>query len=78
MAVTIIHDYRIPEDPQSRVQLAIVKCPKCGRECGVGKATHSIAADGTVMPSMICPHDGCDFHEYVTLFGWSVVSGVKP
>ena len=68
--MTILQQHRLPEYPLSRVVLAIVTCPRCGRECSIGKATHSIGATGKVMPSMICPHDGCDFHEYVTLAGW--------
>ena len=32
---------------------------------------HAIAADGKVSPSVVCPHNGCDFHEYVQLEGWS-------
>ena len=31
---------------------------------------HEIAADGTVSPSLVCPEDGCDFHEFVKLEGW--------
>lgn len=31
---------------------------------------HEIAADGTVTPSLVCPYDGCDFHEMVVLEGW--------
>jgi len=32
--------------------------------------THTVAADGTVSPSMVCPVEGCQFHEYVQLEGW--------
>lgn len=31
---------------------------------------HEIAADGTVSPSVVCPTEGCDFHEHVRLVGW--------
>lgn len=31
---------------------------------------HQIAHDGTVTPSVVCPADGCDFHEHVQLAGW--------
>lgn len=31
---------------------------------------HSIAADGTVTPSVKCPAEGCDFHAMVKLDGW--------
>jgi hypothetical protein len=32
---------------------------------------HTIASDGTVAPSVVCPEDGCNFHEYIQLEGWS-------
>ena len=31
---------------------------------------HTIAEDGTVSPSLVCPYEGCEFHEYVKLEGW--------
>jgi hypothetical protein len=31
---------------------------------------HEIAADGTVHPSIVCPYEGCDFHEWGRLLGW--------
>lgn len=34
-------------------------------------ASHDIAADGTVTPSVVCPHDGCPFHAWIRLAGWS-------
>lgn len=33
--------------------------------------SHSIAADGRVRPSVICMSPGCDFHDVVTLEGWT-------
>lgn len=47
---------------------AVIACPKCGIHGGLD---HSIAADGTVMPSLVCPTNGCDFHEWGKLEGWS-------
>jgi hypothetical protein len=32
---------------------------------------HSIDANGTVMPSVVCPAPGCSFHTYVRLEGWT-------
>lgn len=32
---------------------------------------HTIAADGTVTPSTVCPEEGCTFHEWVILDGWT-------
>ena len=38
-----------------------------GHWSGLGNASHTIAANGNVTPSIVCAHDGCDFHEYGTL-----------
>ena len=32
---------------------------------------HEIAADGTVNPSVMCPHEGCDFHAVIRLGDWT-------
>lgn len=32
---------------------------------------HTIATDGEVSPSVVCPITGCDYHEFVRLVGWS-------
>jgi hypothetical protein len=48
---------------------ATMSCPTCGGAASL--SGHTIAPDGDVSPSVVCPHDGCDFHEYVTLLGWS-------
>jgi hypothetical protein len=46
---------------------ALFKCPNghIGSLSG-----HEIAEDGTVSPSVVCPHEGCDFHEFIKLGGW--------
>jgi hypothetical protein len=31
---------------------------------------HSIDADGTVRPSVVCPTAACEFHDFVRLSGW--------
>lgn len=52
-------------------------CPKCWRNCTIRKSPgisedigHSIDEDGKVHPSVVCPNNDCDFHEYVTLEDW--------
>ena len=47
---------------------ASVTCPNCGRTATL--TDHDIAADGTVTPSLVCPHGGCGFHDHVKLVGW--------
>jgi hypothetical protein len=46
---------------------AIICCPTCGRDAALSR--HSIAADGTVTPSCVCP-EGCGFHDHVKLVDW--------
>lgn len=49
------------------VATAVCCCPKCGNIARLG---HEIASDGIVTPSLVCPFDGCDFHEMVKLENW--------
>lgn len=46
---------------------AMIACPKCGGEAPLD---HSVAADGTISPSLVCPYTPCDFHEWGRLEGW--------
>jgi hypothetical protein len=48
---------------------AIVSCPRCGFSCSL--RSHDVDAAGVVTPSLVCPNDGCDFHDHVTLEGWA-------
>lgn len=32
---------------------------------------HTIRADGTVEPSVVCLHEGCTFHDHVKLAGYN-------
>ena len=46
---------------------ALFKCPN-GH---IGSLSdHTILESGLVMPSVVCPHEGCDFHEHIRLEGW--------
>jgi hypothetical protein len=36
----------------------------------IGTLGHNIAVDGTVSPSVVCQHEGCNFHEFIKLDGW--------
>lgn len=53
-------------DGRRIVQLA---CPGCGKTARL--ADHLIATDGTVAPSVVCPHPPCTFHEVIQLDGWT-------
>jgi len=46
---------------------AMLNCPKCGRTTSLNN--HDVE-NGAVSPSVVCPYDGCDFHDYVSLIGW--------
>jgi hypothetical protein len=57
-------------DPRAdRCGWCIVCCPSCGRLMTLGR-NHVVAPDGGVSPSLVCPHSGCGFHNYITLAGW--------
>jgi hypothetical protein len=43
-----------------------LRCPVC--HCCPTVDNHSIADDGRVSPSVVCPL--CTFHEYIVLDGW--------
>ena len=48
---------------------ASFSCPNCGQ---LGSLTnHEIHKDGLVTPSVVCPTEGCTFHDYIQLEGWS-------
>jgi len=46
---------------------AAMPCPKCNRAFCL--AEHTIAGDGRVSPSVVCPH-GCGYHVMMKLDGW--------
>lgn len=50
---------------------ASVRCPQC-QQWGTLE-DHTIEPDGSVSPSLDCPTDGCQFHEFVELENWSEV-----
>lgn len=51
---------------------ALMDCPRCGREGLLD--LHDIAPNGEVRPSVVCPHAGCDFHDFVRLDGWGLAA----
>lgn len=48
---------------------ALVSCPDCGSSASL--SDHEIDAAGDVTPSLVCPAEGCVFHEHVRLVGWT-------
>jgi hypothetical protein len=47
---------------------ATIICPMCGQYGSL--EDHSIAEDGAVTPSVVCPNENCSFHENILLDGW--------
>ena len=59
------------EYEQSSAANAFVCCPDCGNVASLSQ--HTVDPDGSVHPSLVCPHDGCKFHEWVILDEWQAV-----
>ena len=51
----------------AKYDTAMISCPKCGKIASL--TSHTIADDGAVTPSLVCPHD-CGFHDHAKLLGW--------
>lgn len=53
-------------------KMVMVKCPDCEGVVRISRASggHHIFSSGEVQPSLDCPNDECEFHEFVTLEGW--------
>lgn len=53
-------------------QLILLTCPSCKGLCTLHNDGdhHSIADDGVVTPSAVCPHDSCNYHEFIRLLDW--------
>ncbi len=45
-------------------------CCPAGCPCILSRHIHTIAPDGAVSPSLVCPACPVGFHEYVRLDGW--------
>jgi DNA-directed RNA polymerase subunit RPC12/RpoP len=66
MAISITDWTKYPENSLNR--LGEFRCPQCKTIVAISSKIHSIAEDGTLTPSMVCPH--CPFHEWIKLEGW--------
>lgn len=51
-------------------------CPRCENLAVL--TGHHIDDSGKVSPSVVCPAEGCDFHEYIQLEGWRPLSPESP
>lgn len=57
-----------PEDLK-RVGIKAVICCPAGHLGSL--VSHTIADDGTLNPSLVCGREGCGFHEWGRLEGWT-------
>lgn len=48
---------------------AFIGCPGCARCITISE--HAVTPDGRVNPSLDCPFDDCEFHEFVRLADWN-------
>lgn len=66
----LVWDYFWLEPREAWYPLAITACSQ-GHLASVSPKVHTIAADGTLSPSYVCPREGCSFHDFVRLEGWT-------
>jgi hypothetical protein len=50
--------------------MAVLCCPN-GHLGSISSEVHSIAPNGSVTPSYVCPRKGCTFHTFIVLDGWA-------
>ena len=52
--------------------MVMIRCPLCKHIARLSTAAggHHIFSSGEVQPSLICPNDKCNFHEFVILEDW--------
>ena len=69
--VPLTWDYavRLRRKPPWDKDLALCTCSN-GHTTRMVANIHSVGPDGTVMPSYVCPVEGCGYHEFVRLVGW--------
>lgn len=62
------------------IQQEGIKAYLCCRKCGFVTSirTHTIDADGTIKPSLVCPIDSCNEHVFGILENWSPAPAPTP
>jgi len=48
--------------------ILIFRCPSCQRQGALNE--HKVDKHGNVTPSVVCPYEDCNFHEWIRLDGW--------
>jgi len=66
-----------PKGRQVEASVISIKCPECRKTSslqilvvGTTPVGHAISEDGTVTPSIVCPHRPCSWHIHGRLMGW--------
>ena len=49
---------------------AMISCHDCKRPTSLHQ-NHLIDSEGKVTASFVCGYDDCNYHEYITLEGWT-------
>ena len=71
-----IYDYWIDycaSKGRANTYWAEICCPGCHKVALLG-SNHTVASDGTVQPSDVCPFPPCTFHEFISLDDWATPS----
>ena len=59
--------YALPDG--TRLDITI-RCPQCHVQMMLATRNHTIAADRTVSPSLVCANEKCTWHIFVRLADW--------
>jgi len=83
MALLVPYDPKLEGRPSWNIKpggqdymIIWLRCPNghigCISEHNTGEDEygHDINEDGIVTPSIVCPHEGCNFHEMIQLDQW--------
>jgi RNase P subunit RPR2 len=71
--VSILTDWKHSAEPYAAKHqvLAVITCPRCKHEWILSAKIHRVAPSGAVTPSVVCPCNECDWHEFVILKSWT-------
>jgi hypothetical protein len=67
MVIVPKSDWKRTKNIETGIIGAWIRCPGCKK---VAPLDHEIAKDGSVTPSVVCPHEGCSFHDFIKLEDW--------
>jgi uncharacterized protein YbaR (Trm112 family) len=64
------HVWRATHPVGDRQLFVEVCCPECRAHLTLSRENHTIAADGAIHPSLVCPHAPCTWHVFARLADW--------